>query len=84
MKLNIPSKNDSSNQVLQRSPIDDSNCMFISRFEKVIANFYSFVAIDPRLNQNMRANVPQGAAGNPTPTKHAYAEIFCPNLFSNM
>ncbi|EPJ23951.1 hypothetical protein CP09DC77_1160, partial [Chlamydia psittaci 09DC77] len=34
--VNIPSKNDSSNQVLQRSPIDaDSNCMFVSRSEKV-------------------------------------------------
>ena len=59
-------------------------CLFLDLRKSVIANFYSFVAIDPRLNHNVRANVPQGAAGNPTPTKHAYAEIFCPNLFSNI
>lgn len=59
-------------------------CLFLDLRKSVIANFYSFVAIDPRLNHNVRANVPRGAAGNPTPTKHAYAEIFCPNLFSNI
>lgn len=76
--VNIPSKNESSPQVLQRSPIDDdSNCMFISRFEKVShSQLLQFCCHRPKIKSQRACERASGCGREP----HAHRARICRNI----